>query len=220
MKVEISFELLNEYLDGALSREDADGLEARLKDDSSARMELEALRTLRKETDELPAEIQPGRDLWHGIEEEIVEHQRGRTLLHFPKRLKSLLHRPVGLAAAALLLVVPSIQLLHYVQDVSSDNASADRAAQLTIEFQRAQQVYIEARNDVLTPLQSGDVAISEETLLTVRESLASIDQAVTDIQSALLQSPDNPRLARLLIATREKERNLLQQLGNLVGQL
>jgi hypothetical protein len=59
--------LLHDYVDGLLAPEEAAAVEGRLAADSEARQTVVFLRALKARAAELPAAIEPGRDLWPGI---------------------------------------------------------------------------------------------------------------------------------------------------------
>ena len=202
-----------DYVDGALPEAEAHALETWLEGNSEGQALVAELRTLQDKIAALPKGIPPERDLWAGIAGQIGG-TREATARTFWERCQPVLHRPVVLAAAALLLVLPSIHLFHALSEPVDEKNPPPRA--LRHKLDQAEMVYERARNDVLGPLRGEDTPLSAETLQVVEENLARIDSAVAEIETALLEAPDNPRLVKMLIATRERERSLLRQLGEL----
>ena len=73
MNHEQARELLHDYLDGTLGREQRRTLEAYLEENSELREELIQLHRLLDRVAALPEEVAPARDLWPGIAAAIVE---------------------------------------------------------------------------------------------------------------------------------------------------
>ena len=216
MNKKITLEAINDYLDGTLSPDATIEFEALLAEDEAARQEVETLREILDGAASLPAEIAPDRDLWSGIEHRISASTQAPQRSVVRRWLGQPILRPMGYAAAAILVVLPLLHLLRANQASPPDSPTDRPTRSLSQAFNEADQVYRQARIDVLAPLHEADTPVSEETLRVIQENLNRIDQAVAEIQGALLEAPDSARLVKLLIATREKERNLLQQLGHL----
>lgn len=64
-------ELLNDYVDGSLSKERNKLAEQHLSECGDCRKELESIRSLRNNAAALPKSIQPEKDLWNGIKSRI-----------------------------------------------------------------------------------------------------------------------------------------------------
>ena len=216
MNEKITLDAMNDYLDGTLSPDATIEFETLLAEDPASQREVEALREILDGAADLPAEITPDRDLWRGIEHRITGSTQAPQLSVFRRWMRQPILRPMGYAAAAILVILPMLHLLRANQTSTPDNPVARPPLSLSQEFNEADQVYRQARIDVLAPYHEADTPVSEETMRVIQENLDRIDLAVAEIQGALLEAPDSARLIKLLIATREKERNLLQQLGHL----
>ncbi|MFH1844833.1 MAG: hypothetical protein ABIF77_16705 [bacterium] len=71
--------LLHDYVDGVLSDQQRQALEARLQSDAELQRELTAIRDLLAQAAELPESIEPERDLWSGIAAAIAESEPAAT---------------------------------------------------------------------------------------------------------------------------------------------
>jgi hypothetical protein len=65
----------------------------------------------------------------------------------------------------------------------------------------------------MLDALAKRKESLSPETEAALRETLAVIDNSVHELNLALADDPENPALLHMMVATRDKELNLLEQL-------
>ena len=198
--------LLDDYADDVLAADDAAAVDAHLKSCTACGQAVAALRGLMARTGELPESIAPSHDLWYGIAERIaspVADEGGAsnvTKVSFGRQgaPRHVWRRALGIAAALLLTVVG---LYYGVYRAGSGSP-----------YLAAEGDYVQARADLLAAIDERKESLAPETLAAVEENLQVIDQAVSEIRVAMDNNPQDARLAGMLVATREKEMDFLQQ--------
>lgn len=213
---------IQDYIDGELPDDEMREVADRLNRDADWRAEEERIRALLRQVHSLPKSIEPGRELWHGIERRIADTPADNVVT-FPRSAV------YAFAAAAVVVVLTSVSFLaaqdkqpatdpgtpnksmtanpvdndvpvHFVS--STEDAEYDLALAHYQSATEALRVSIEERSD----------SMEEETWIAVSESLKVIEQAIQDIENALDDDPSNPELRTLLVAAYQKEVGLLRQ--------
>ena len=164
----------------------------------------------------LPTSVTPERDLWPGIEQAITA----------PPRERSLWNGVWAQAAAIVLLVGGSSGLTYLAMTGDEDPTVPDAAgtAQLTFEpvsgsFGSQYNLgpdYQDARRVVSSNLDEQLEQLSPEARDAVRRNMATIRQAIDDINVALAEDPDNVLLQQLLIDTYLDELALMRQVDGI----
>jgi hypothetical protein len=173
---------------------------------------------------ELPAAIGPERDLWPQIEARIRE-ERGRTPgagTAAPHRPRAYLLPPRWLAAAA---VIASVAVGVWVgRHVESPLSAVRGTAQPAGGPQMLHAAYVtdpryqRERAALLKSLQAQLAALPPPARAKVMASLAAIQRAKQDLESALGEDPSNALLQELLVNTYQDEMRVLtdvQQAGD-----
>jgi anti-sigma factor RsiW len=217
------FDLLNDYLDGALPAEARAELERRLETDAELAAELRELRGLVAAAAELPREMTPPRDLWPDIERRLSPARIVR--LRFPR--PAVLWRAGALAAAAALVIFVLTSNRDGKQDPESAQMAAagetapeagvpDGAAPEDVSPEaRLDLEYAAASREVLERLERGE-QLDPETVDLIRRNLAIIDEAVREIREAIDASPDDARLHRQLNTEVRRRGEVLRQAADL----
>jgi hypothetical protein len=159
---------------------------------------------------QLATEIRPQRDLWPGIEKAIAEPA--------PRRSR---WTPMFAQAAAIVLLVGASSGLTYLA-VKDDRPVVIERVTPEYTFERAAfgssytlgSDYLQTRADLLTRFERELERLSPEERQDVEQSLAVIRGAIDDINTALLQDPDNTLLQDLLMKTYHEELNVMQKVG------
>jgi hypothetical protein len=217
------FEMLNDYLDGALTLEERRECERMLESDAELRAELEALKGLQQAAATLPAAIAPPRELWDGIEERLVARRKG-NVIRFGRKPLPRRSPLVGLAAAAALAGVLGLsvwnaqwQTTGTPEQRAAIEAPAAPHSPAVEAWRQAQNdadlAYEHARAELLDALAQRRESLSPELKAILRDNMAVIENAVHEINVALADDPENPSLRHILAATREKELTLLEQI-------
>lgn len=208
MKHDIATTLLDDYLDGGLAPPLVEELETHVRQCVTCRGEVEGLRQLLDATAALPRSINPSRDLWTAIADQI---QPGGKPHRAPG--SRLLQRlgffswswPTALATAAVVgvLFISSFDPLtppgpeqHAVPAAMSVPADADpHAAALVLALESE---CLECERE-LAAYTNTDTMNSGLVTRMLKENMPVVDKAIAEARSAWLASPDEPGLARLL---------------------
>lgn len=157
----------------------------------------------------LPQSVAPERDLWPGIAEAIATPAMPRGAGW---------NRIFAQAAAVLLLVGASSGLTWFVATGSEDPMTVPDVSNLVFEpvsGNFGSQYHLgpdfdSARNDLAATLERQLAALSPETRAEVEKNMATIRQAIADINVALDEEPNNALLQQLLMSAYQKELSLM----------
>jgi hypothetical protein len=168
---------------------------------------------------ELPEAIEPARDLWPGIEARLKSQAPATDAGLSPARAR--LGQLRWLAAAAM---VASVAVGVWIgRDVVPLSATAPSTAQVIVPPATAPQQtgavaaafvsdprYARQRAELLQSLQARLDAMPQPARAKVTASLAAIETAKKDLESALGKDPSNALLQELLINTYQDEMRAL----------
>ncbi len=208
-------ELLAAWLRGELDQEGWLALLAASREDPELARELASYQRVVAGIQSLPASLEPARDLWPAIEVRLAGSTPRRGL--FPARGRW----PLALAASLLLAVGllallrpgdrerPEAVLVATGTESSMPSAYAETDAALSAILLELEE-RLEARQDGLPP----------ETRRKVFENLATIERAITEIETALAQEPGNAELARTYVRYRLRQIDLLRQANRALARL
>jgi hypothetical protein len=168
---------------------------------------------------QLPREIEPGRDLWAGIESRLepraaVDRRRPAWLWQ---------------AAAAVLLVAGSSLLTATLMNERRDDGTM--AASSAVETVQAMPIafgpgkrldpeYLAARRQLTAVLDERMASLPASTRAKLEASLGELRRAAEQINVALAEQPDDPLLQELLLATYQDELAVLANVNQLTSAL
>ena len=220
--------LLEAYLDGELSTEEASDLEERLRTDLELRRALEDMRGLADQLGALPREARVPDHVWGAIRAQIAETTQDEASDVIP--LASAAGRPrlarrrltfsvPQLAAAALVLVSLGSAATWSLatRGTSPQGVAGPPGVTSVATAPEGSPVgallaeYEESAAALEQIIEEGSSVLSEETLTVIRESLAAIDQAVEEARQALEQDPASEMLNRILLSNMQKKLDLLR---------
>jgi len=205
-------ERLDDYVDGELAAPELHEVELHLASCAACREEERELRALLAHAAALPKAVAPPRDLWPEIASEIATGPR--VLPFVPRRVLY-----AGLAAAAALV-------LAFVFRYQGPRAQApggaifptplEVAASPESALREAEGDYDRATNALLATLQEHRDQLAPETIKSVEQNLAVIDEALREVRAALDKDPGNAELTRMLAATHHKKVDVLRRVVKL----
>lgn len=195
-----------------------DGVDEMTHDRDSADSRLEA------QLARLPLDVQPGKDLWSGIEGTIRSNRRrqddGEPSDNIPWWSQSW----AGVAAAVVLVVASSLTTFALVDREAPAVSNASPWALDGVGLQFASYPmgpqYMEARRTLSATLESRVADLQPDTRKAVEASLEEIRQALAEIDEALRDDPNNVLLQQLLLATYQDELAVLSNLNLMTRNL
>jgi anti-sigma factor RsiW len=216
MSCTTTLELLDDYLDDALSVDIADGVRHHLEGCDDCRRELRELESLRRRVASLPRTLDPERDLWPEIERRLSEDGVVRTTFGVP-RDRTPNRRPrtmrwIAAAAVVTVAVTAAYQLgrsqrppVLVERPVASTVVAASASPDVELELQ-------EVRDDLRARLDLRRDDLDPATLRVIDDNLALIDRAIERISNALESDPGNARLTRQLVFAYRQQIDLLRR--------
>ncbi len=162
----------------------------------------------------LSREVEPGRDLWAGIESKL-EPRPGRRTAAWAWR-----------AAAALVLVAASSLItasLMRREDAPSARVSGPAAAAAVVPAALGQANgldagYLTARHQLATDLEQRLATMPPSARQKLEDDLAEMQRAAERINAALARQPGDPLLEELLLSTYQGELGVLASVNQLTS--
>jgi hypothetical protein len=162
--------------------------------------------------------IEPGRDLWSGIENRISNASPEASPT--PWSLALLFPRPLAAAVVGLFLVATTAISVSYLsgslfgestESVIAESGAVGIAA-LAAQIRERDGV-AGVHRSIRALLEANRENLPPETVAVLDENLRSIDQAIAEIHLALESNPDHHALSFLLAETYRSEAELLERL-------
>jgi hypothetical protein len=188
--------LLDDYIDGILPADKVRDVEQHLAGCEKCRREVEGIGSVLADARAMPRSIQPGQDLWSGIEGRLGTAQ----VIELPTA-RPRLYRPLVLLAAALFLLVAGATLATLYQRRSTPSP-----------FALEQQRYVQATADLARKLADDPAQLSASTRAVVERNLAIVDQAIKEAENALTSDRDNTELEQMVLARYAQRLDLLKR--------
>jgi len=192
------FERLDAYHAGALPVAESEALERHLLGCPECAADFRFRRTLRAQTESLPREIAPPRDLWPGVAGRLGGMQPGR-------RQRPWLRRAWLLAAAIALVALSSFVTARVLQQSPVRGIAGQSLAS-------TETAYRQAADELARQLELHRNELGEPAYRVVLENLQIIDEAIAETQAALAADPRNTQVVALLWASYEKKIDLLER--------
>ena len=157
----------------------------------------------------LSTEISPERDLWPGVAAAIAEPGRSRWTPMIAQAAVVVLL--IGASSSLTYLAVKDDQVPAVVvtPELLFEQASFGNRYTLGVGYQ-------EARGDLAAQLDAELARLSPESRAEVEKNLTLIRAAITEINDALQEEPDNALLQELLLNIYSEELDLMQRVGGL----
>lgn len=217
MNLEERESLINDYVDGLLDGPQREAFEAALATDRELQSEVAELRRLLNLASTLPASIAPPPGLWKDIESRITDSTRPNVVRFQRRHAVNWRRFSAFLAAAAITLVAGAgywtVQRPQPAAVVVTEATAAPDTTTLSTAKSKADEAYALARAELLDALAKRRESFSPEIQAALRDNMAVIDAAIHEINLALADDPENPALLHMLVATRDKELNLIEEL-------
>lgn len=238
--------LLHDHVDGLLEDEERCRVEAHLRDCDACSTEAEALERLKRRVAELPASVEPPRDLWPGIAARL--RPRARVL-------EGRFAGPVGgsggsgwrpsraqwgaMAVAALLLMALSSGITAWWVGAGTSASVATSGGGLPGDatgiatevatgteeasgaaagpLRAAQADHAGAIGELLWVLYEHRDDLDPATVTALETNLRVVDRAIRRAREALREDPADPGLARVLSRQYRRKLDLLQRANRII---
>ncbi len=159
--------------------------------------ELELARAIR----ELPREMEPSRDLWAGIERNIIDHPQPSVGGWKSDWV------PYGVAAS-LVMAVSALALTAFV----SLQPAEPTFVAFDDSMQRMESEYLRVRNPMVRQFNETNQNLDPVVLEDIYQNVEIMAAARRDIEAQIRENPDDQRLVEMLMRIHEQELALLKQ--------
>lgn len=221
----IELDRIHDLVDGALTAAEREGMEAHLSACPDCRATAEELAALRAELEALPAEARVPDAVWEGVRARIEgtlpgEGGEAARVLPFPVagdvRRRLSLSLPQLAAAASVVALVSAGTVWMALRGPSSGVGPSGVATAETVGAARmvssGEASYRAAAAELEEVLEQGRDLLGPETVAALERSLATIDEAIAEVEAALARDPASPLLARLLVSHQATRLRVLRQ--------
>ncbi len=241
MSCDTTITLLDDYVDGLLSEEQAAEVEAHLEGCASCQRELSELHSLLEQAAALPADITPERDLWGGIAAQIASNEEAdrhipltrpsgppsvRQASGLPAHLRSpprgegsreraWYANPRVLALAAALLVGSTVAVTRMLAPEAPAPSVAEAPAPqepAPLPLPAWEQEMTTASTALSGTLDQRRADLQPETVAIIEENLHIIDTAIEDCRAALAADPANAQLESAMLSAWQHKVQLLER--------
>ena len=232
MSEHVSFETLNDYVDGGLDTPAIVRVDNHLANCARCSSELSSMKELIASTAALSRSVLPEDDMWADLKasieqrKEVVLRSSSQGGAHTGKSSRpgqAWWHHRGYLSAAAVLLVVASsaTTVLVLRNDGAEQIPLAAVAPQgLPRSFRVAEGQYVNAIEELRRAVDDQRSQLSPETIRTVDHSLAVVDSAIAEARGALLADPNNRTLVELLSTSYQRKLDLLRRTSELTSKI
>jgi hypothetical protein len=205
---------LEDYLDGELTTGENETIRGHLEGCAECTVRIAELGSLLQSLSNLPDSVEPGKDLWPEIEDQI--QPRGLSVAFGEGRSPWFLRIKLA-AAAVVLMALSSAVTSFWIQNRDPLDRPSDKQFNFVSGELRPFEVTYSLTIDELTSLlreQRGK--ISPETARVIEANLSIIDEAIRTSREALESDPANQDLIRTVTAMYEEKVDLLQRAADL----
>ena len=220
MSDHLTWETLNDLVDGMLPPAAVTAAESHARDCASCATALAELRATLAVTRDLPTSLTPPDDLWSDVQATI---EAGKVA-HLPlgtarARARGVWMTPGKLAAAAVVLVAATASLTS-VAIKSSPTEQVVVQAPLTTaaSWQASERVFQANVLQLREQLEALHDHLSPGTLVKLETALATIDLAIAEGREALLRDPSNAALSELVASNYRQKIELLRRMTQLAS--
>lgn len=234
----VTFEVLNDFVDGRLRPEHRNAVEHHLASCHHCGTEHDALQRVLAAAAAMPRDVLPDHDIWPELRSALAARKLASIQRHAPAvgmgassshEHRSMLRRRWWLAAAALVLIVLSsgitAAVLRYKDGRASvadgrqkdaPDVSGARAVAVPASFRTTESEYLRTFAELRETLDAQRHRLRPQTVATVERSLAVVDSAIAEGRAALLADPNNTALLDLLSSSYQHKLDLLRRASEL----
>lgn len=210
--------LLDDYVTGELTEDARTLVTEHIEGCEICSAEVESLKNILARASELPKSIEPPSDAWSGIRQAI---ERDEEVLHRVPSERTWWRPGVAVAATILVAVLSSGATYLYLTNDRDLSTSPSAAASIrgTSEtpanfaaFAIEENNYLRTASILQELLDSQQGVLAPETVVQLRASLRTIDEAILEARNALARDPANRVLIEMLSASYRQKVDLLRR--------
>ena len=221
MSDHLSWETVNDLVDGVLPPSAVATAESHARDCASCATALAELRATLSVTRDLPVSLTPPDDLWNDVRSTIEAGKVAHLPLgRAPAQARGIWMTPGKLAAAAIVLVAATASLTGVVMKSSPSAPVVAQAPSFTTaaSWQASERVFLVSVLELREQLEALHDHLSPGTLVKVEKALATIDLAIAEGREALLRDPSNAALSELMASNYRQKIELLRRVTQLAS--
>ncbi|MFL5499806.1 MAG: anti-sigma factor family protein [Gemmatimonadaceae bacterium] len=210
--------LLDDYVTGDLSEDARDSVADHVAACAICSAEVEDLKRVITRASELPKSIDPPTDAWTNIRA-AIDRDRAAAATESVVSRKSQWRRPAMLAAAAAIVAaimssaLTSLYLNSRSHDSSQTASRGDSAGSVTLaSFTIEENNYLRTAAALQDVLDQQETSLAPETVVQLKASLRTIDEAILEARNALARDPSNKLLVEMLSANYRQKVDLLRR--------
>src|SRR5687768_2318020 len=196
MMIDTWMDRLSEYIDGDLTTEEAEALEAHLLECADCGRALRELRAVVARAAQV-IDRPPANDLWQGIAARIAETSQ-EIDTPAKRRLSFSIPQLAAASVALMLMSAGTMYLMVNDREQPAGQSVAVRPASpgaVTSVGARAAVNYSGAIDELEEALENGRTQLDTSTVRVLETNLRAIDVAIADARQALSRDPDNQYL-------------------------
>ncbi|MEA2762635.1 MAG: hypothetical protein QOD47_1919 [Gemmatimonadaceae bacterium] len=220
MTHEVIKHLLDDYVTGDLSEEARPLVEEHIAICALCHDEVGSLKRIVSRAAELPTSMDPPADAWLNIRSAISRDDSAITADNSVTRSGVSRRRYLLAAAAVLIAIVSSAGTTLYmkVQNSRARNGSAANSSSADVTPATLAAFTIEENNYLRTAsmlqdlLDQQEASLAPETVVQLKASLRTIDEAILEARNALARDPANRLLVQMLSASYRQKVDLLRR--------
>lgn len=219
MTSHLSWETLNDLVDGLLPAAIAADAERHARDCAACALALSDLRATLSDVRDLPGSTPPPDHLWADIRATVEARKVTRlpTSAWASRRGWWMTPARVGIAASVLIAVSSTMTALVLSARQGALVRRADPTA-VAVSWQASEREFLASVLDLRAQLATLGDRVSPETSAKVEHALSTIDVAIAEAREALLHDPANAALSEILASSYRQKIDLLRRATQLAS--
>ena len=216
---------LSDYVDGALTPDEAAEVERHMKTCASCARDVDRLHALLATAAVLPRTIDPPAALWPAIRQ-TLEARKGATLDVTPRSTKRQRIFALRWLFAASVLVVATAAVSLVVRRAVDDSRPGQPVTAYSVSSRNASVValmierrYVPTLNQLAATLRDAQSRPARKPIPALDRSLVIVDSAIAETRAALVRDPGNRDIADLLAANYQRKLDLLKRATELTSE-
>lgn len=215
----LSWETLNDLVDGMLAPAAASAVEAHARTCATCGSALSALRATMTDVESLPDELDPP----PGLIDEIRATIEQRKVAHLPAAPAGLRRGiwmtpgRIAVAASALIIATSGVTAV-LVAGGRAPDSSAGVVPAVAVSWQASEREFLTSVVQLREQLDAMHDQLAPETVVKVERALSTIDLAIAEAREALLRDPANAALTELLASNYRQKIELLRRTTQLAS--